>query len=190
MKFAMWCAALAMLSACGSQGAGTGTAEATSGAESTTDTFGIANAARPEPRLLTAGQPTPAQLDAARAGGVRTVITLRAPDEPGQQWEADALMTEGVRFLRIPVRGPDDLTEENARRLDAALVEALAEEGDVLLHCGSSNRVGALMALRAFFVQGKSAEEALAIGRAAGLTRLEPHVHERLRAACESLDRC
>lgn len=180
--------ALMTLAACGG-GASAG-GEATAGAESATETFGIANAARPEPRLLTAGQPTPAQLDAARAAGVRTVISLRAPDEPGQEWEADALMSEGVRFLRIPVRGPDDLTEEKARQLDAALAEALAEEGDVLLHCASSNRVGALMALRAFYVQGKRVEEALAIGRAAGLTRLEPQVRERLLAACEALERC
>lgn len=154
------------------------------------DTFGIRNAARPFPRILTAGQPTPAQLDAAHQAGVRTVISLRAEDEPGQEWEAETLEGEGVRFVRIPIRGAEDLTEDRARQLDAALAAALAEEADVLVHCGSSNRVGALMALRAFYVEGKSVEEALAVGRAAGLTRLEPVVRAHLQAACESRDRC
>ncbi len=172
-------------------GAGTTSAGgATTASDGSAETFGIRNGARPQPRLITAGQPTPAQLDAARAGGVRTVISLRADDEPGQAWEADALMTEGVRFVRIPVHGAEDLTEEKARQLDAALAEALAAEGDVLLHCGSSNRVGALMALRAFYVQGKSVEEALAVGRASGLASLEPQVRERLLAACSALGRC
>jgi len=46
----------------------------------------------------------------------------------------------------------------------------------VLVHCMSGNRVGALFALRAFWLQGMSAVEALAVGRRYGLTKLEPLV--------------
>ena len=40
--------------------------------------------------------------------------------------------------------------------------------------------VGAMMALKAKFVDGKSNEEALAIGKACGLKALEPAVKEAL----------
>ena len=50
------------------------------------------------------------------------------------------------------------------------------------MHCASGNRVGALMALRAS-QNGASAEEAMAAGKAAGLTRLEPVVAKRLEEA-------
>ncbi len=52
-------------------------------------------------------------------------------------------------------------------------------EGPVLLHCRTGNRVGALLALRAS-MQGASDEEALEIGRKAGLGSLETAVVEQL----------
>ena len=51
----------------------------------------------------------------------------------------------------------------------------------VIIHCASGNRVGALLALRANLIQGKSASEALAFGKAAGLTTLEDAVKQRLK---------
>ena len=52
-------------------------------------------------------------------------------------------------------------------------------DGPVLIHCASSNRVGALLALRES-LRGASDEEALEFGKQAGMTRLEPLVKERL----------
>ena len=54
------------------------------------------------------------------------------------------------------------------------------DDGEVLLHCASGNRVGALLALAAVQVDGASPEAALTLGRAAGLKSLEPVVMERL----------
>jgi hypothetical protein len=51
-----------------------------------------------------------------------------------------------------------------------------------LVHCASSNRVGAMIALRAALVDGASADAALAEGRRWGLKSLEPQVRERLAA--------
>ncbi|PPU82009.1 hypothetical protein XpopCFBP1817_20380 [Xanthomonas populi] len=48
--------------------------------------------------------------------------------------------------------------------------------GDVLIHCASSNRVGALIALEKGRANGAPRDEAIAIGRAAGMTSLEPLV--------------
>jgi protein tyrosine phosphatase (PTP) superfamily phosphohydrolase (DUF442 family) len=52
-------------------------------------------------------------------------------------------------------------------------------DGPVLLHCGSGNRVGAVLALR-HSLSGASEEEAIAFGNDAGLTKLEDVVRERL----------
>lgn len=130
--------------------------------------------------ILTGGQPSPAELEAVRDAGFETVINLRRPGERGTQGEAERVGELGMRYVSIPVAGADGLTEENARALAAAL--ALAS-GPVLVHCGSSNRVGALFALKAFHLDGASPEQALEIGRAAGLTRLEGAVREKLGLA-------
>jgi hypothetical protein len=50
------------------------------------------------------------------------------------------------------------------------------------VHCASSNRVGAMAALRAAWIDGRPTEEALQIGRAWGLKSLEPTVRARLEA--------
>ena len=50
--------------------------------------------------------------------------------------------------------------------------------GPVLLHWGSGNRVGAILALR-HSLSGADDEEAFSYGRSAGLTGLEPVVRER-----------
>jgi uncharacterized protein (TIGR01244 family) len=57
------------------------------------------------------------------------------------------------------------------------LVEAF--DGPVLIHCGSGNRVAALLALSKS-AEGADDEIAIEYGRQAGLTRLEGVVRERL----------
>ncbi len=47
--------------------------------------------------------------------------------------------------------------------------------GPVLVHCASGNRVGALFALREK-ANGATNEQAIAAGKTAGMTRLEPEV--------------
>ncbi len=129
--------------------------------------------------VLTGGQPTPEQLEAISRAGFRTVINLRLPSEPGVEGEAEKVAELGMRYVSIPVAGAEGLTEDNVR----ALAEALAAApGPTLLHCGSGNRVGALLALKAHWLDGASPEEALEEGRAGGLTRLEPAVRELVRA--------
>ncbi|MGD8379243.1 MAG: protein tyrosine phosphatase family protein [Gammaproteobacteria bacterium] len=136
----------------------------------------IPNAHVPLPGLLTGGQPTASQLEQAQVAGVQTVISLRTPGESDFD-EAATVKKLGMTYINIPVAGAAGVTPDNARRLDAALGKAA---GPVLLHCSSGNRVGALMALRAVLIQGRSVEEGLQLGRSAGLTRLEPKVREVL----------
>ena len=139
----------------------------------------VRNGMMPFEGVLTGGQPTDEQLAALRDAGYRTVINLRMPNEPGTGDEPETVAALGMTYVSIPLSGAADLTDENAAALAAALDEAARP---VLLHCASGNRVGALLALKAFRLDGASAEEALEIGRGAGMTRLEGSVRQLLES--------
>ncbi|HLE83343.1 MAG TPA: sulfur transferase domain-containing protein [Thermoanaerobaculia bacterium] len=129
----------------------------------------------PLPGVITGGQPDAAQLAALAEAGYRTVVDLRAPGEPySREDEKAALESLGVEYVSIPVAGPEGLTEESARALSAVLAEKDAYP--IAIHCASGNRVGALLALEAAWVDGAPPAEALALGLDAGLTGLEPKV--------------
>ncbi len=125
---------------------------------------------------VSTGQPDAETLATAREAGFVAVIDLRGEEEDRGIDEVAAVEALGMRYVSLPVHGADDVTFENAEELDRLLGEF---DGPVLVHCASGNRVGALVALRAS-AAGASDDEALAAGKAAGLTRLEPAVAERL----------
>ena len=150
-----------------------------SGAVQATELLSIPAARIPMDGVLSGGQPTPEQVEAAAAAGFRTVINLRIDAEKGFEWEAETVERLEMRYISIPVAGGKGLTRETVERLDAALVEAAAE-GPVLLHCASGNRIGAILALRAAWLHGVDAEAALRLGLANGMTRLEPTIRELL----------
>ena len=135
---------------------------------------------RPVPDLYTAGQPSPEALAALAAAGVRTVINLRSPGEAIGFDEAREVDRLGMRYVPLPVAGGEDLTPGTVERFSRELAAARAL-GPVLVHCGSANRAGALIALDQA-AQGVSPEEAIACGRRAGLAGLQPAV-ERVLAA-------
>lgn len=138
----------------------------------------LPNQVRVSDQILVGGQPSIEQLEALHAAGYRTVLNLRTEQEEGPAGaEAETL---GLMFHRLPIAGEDGLDEENARLFATLLEEA---DGPVVVHCGSGNRVGALFALKAFYVDGMDADEALAVGLASGLTSLEPSVRRHLEQA-------
>ena len=171
--------ALLTLAACSSADAPGESTAATSAAVSldAATALGVRNAAMPVPGLVTSGQLTPEQLDGLVAAGFQSFISLRGPQESGAGWEEEHTQAASVSFQRLPIDGAEGLTREAAEELAKLLEEA--GEGTVL-YCGSSNRVGALMALKSVYVDGLDAESALELGRAAGMTRLEPRVVEVL----------
>ncbi len=131
----------------------------------------------PLPMLVCAGQPDPEGFRQAAAAGLAGVVNLRPDAE--MDWDEAGLLAElGVDYLQIPVSSPNDLSQQNARILWDWL-EAHRDQ-QVMVHCASSNRVGALLALGHFLAQGDH-EEALELGRAAGLTKMEPMVVQILR---------
>lgn len=140
----------------------------------------LPNGRRPAPELLTGGQPSPEQLEAIAAAGYRTIVDLRPEGEPGAPAdEAARAAALGLAYVRIPVAGAGELTEEKVRALDLAL-DAAEDAGPVVVHCATGNRVGALLALRAALLDGVPPDAALEMGLGAGLTKLEPVVREML----------
>jgi protein tyrosine phosphatase (PTP) superfamily phosphohydrolase (DUF442 family) len=139
----------------------------------------------PIPGLTSTGQPSPEQLEAAARAGVLTVINLRADGENGFEWEEEKARALSLHYVRIPISGAADLTRANVLRLDAALREGL-DRGRVLLHCASGNRNGAMLALREAWLRGATPEAALALGKAEGLTRLEPATRRLLGLDADS----
>lgn len=139
----------------------------------------IPNATEPYPGILSSGQPTAEQFEAAARAGYRTVINLRSLSESGFEWEAGLAERLGLRYVSIPVSGPSTLTREAVAAFDAALRDARAS-GPVWVHCNSGNRNGAMFALRAAWIEGMDPEAAIAVGRSAGLTRLEGDVRQML----------
>jgi len=127
----------------------------------------IPNARFADGNVLVGGQPAKQQLVNALEHGYQAVINLRASGEFDEYDEARAVETLGMRYVHIPVAGPEDLTRENARRLHQALLEAA--DAPVIAHCASGNRVGALMALRAGLLLAHDQTLALRRGTEAGL---------------------
>ncbi len=138
----------------------------------------VKNARVPLDGVLTGGQPTEEQIERVALAGYNTVVNLRTDGEEGAWDEEPAVTGLGMRYVSIPVAGVEGITIENA----AKLAEVVADEANrpLFIHCGSGNRIGALFAMSAFHLDGEDAEAALAIGRGAGLTRLEPVVQELL----------
>lgn len=141
----------------------------------------IPNCCTPGTGLCTGGRPRPEHFQQAKDKGVRTVINLCPPGEACDYDEAAVVSGLGLHYVNIPVSGPADITADKARELAKAMAE-YSPGHPVLLHCASGNRVGALMAMKARFVDGRSPADALAEGRAAGLKALEPLVTQLIGA--------
>lgn len=138
----------------------------------------IPNFGTPAEGLCTGGQPQPDQLREAQQAGVHTIINLRPIAEHADFDEASLVASLGMTYVNIPIAGPADLTRDNAHKLADAL--EVAGNGPTLVHCASANRVGALFALKAHYLDGMDVESALALGRNAGLKAMEPLVRELL----------
>lgn len=127
---------------------------------------------------IAAGQPTEDRVRAVVAAGV-PIISLRYPEEDPFD-EAGLVAELGGSFTRYPTSGADYdrvAFREGMYDLYEAAIEA---GGTVYLHCASGNRVGASWALFHAERLGVPPEEALEIGRQAGLSGLESRVREIL----------
>jgi uncharacterized protein (TIGR01244 family) len=148
-----------------------------SDASATTLQAVVPNFRQPREHLITGGQPEASAWSTLAAHGVTTVINLRPQAEMGERDEAGEVTRAGMVYREIPVADAAGITEAKARELWTLLEQS---KGDVLVHCSSGNRVGALLAVGAATAGGETPEAALELGKRAGLTRAEPRVRELL----------
>jgi uncharacterized protein (TIGR01244 family) len=133
---------------------------------------------KPVGGITAAGQPDAAAFKVFADAGYVAVIDMRGPEENrGMADEPGLVESLGLTYVAFPLASREDISFANARELDRLLAEF---DGPVLLHCASGNRIGAILALRES-LNGASDKDAIAYGRNAGLTRLEPLVKERLQ---------
>lgn len=130
-------------------------------------TWGAAENVTHYQNLYFTGQPDAAALEAAKRAGVSLVINLRAPDE--MNWdEAAAVRNLGMRYENVPLGGKA-FDAQAIARIDELVTKAGDEK--VLVHCSSSNRAGGWFATHLVSQDKKSLEDALAMGRKAGITK-------------------
>jgi uncharacterized protein (TIGR01244 family) len=139
----------------------------------------LPNGRVPFDSILTGGQPTFEQLKKASETGFKAVINLRtAGERPDPEQESTWVKGFGMKYFHIPVAGAEGLTVQNAKLFAEALSKT--ENYPLIVHCKGGDRVGAMFALKAFHINGKSEEEALLIGESAGLKSLTKAVKKLL----------
>ncbi len=126
--------------------------------------------------ITSAGQPDEVALKVFAKNGYRTVIDLRTAGENRGLDEAAVVAELGMHYVNLAIAGGQAISFSNAQALDEAIENA---EGPVLIHCGSANRVGALLALRKS-LEGADDETALEYGRQSGMTGLQQRVEDIL----------
>lgn len=131
----------------------------------------------PRPGLCTSGQPGGSAWAPLARAGVHTVVNLRAAGELPDRDEAQEVRQAGLDYVHIPIADPDALTREAAYTLQQVLLNSPIT---VLVHCASANRAGALIALADAWYGSRDIEDALALGRDAGMTAWEPTVRALL----------
>ncbi|VAW88307.1 hypothetical protein MNBD_GAMMA17-1382 [hydrothermal vent metagenome] len=132
----------------------------------------------PQSNRYGAGQPEAASFLTIAKAGIKHVINLRPPSETPGFNEAAIVTQAGMAYYNIPISGSGDLTRANVILIDKTLRRIGNEPA--LLHCSSSNRVGAVMALKAAWLEDATIEEAIAVGQQWGLTKLQPVVEKLL----------
>lgn len=113
------------------------------------------------------GQPTAAALATARKMGVKVVVNIRSDQEMAALDFDEAALVEqlGMEYVAIPVT-PQTFGPADADALKDVLRKT---SGPVLIHCGSSNRVGALWAMYLQRHRSVALDDAIELGRKAGL---------------------
>jgi uncharacterized protein (TIGR01244 family) len=116
--------------------------------------------------VFVAGGVTPSDYPLLKDLGIKSILNLRKPGETPNIDAAALAEAQGIEHIRLPWKGPDELTDE---RLDA-MREVLREaERPMLFHCGSANRVSAGWLAYRVLDQGVDLETALVEAKTFGL---------------------
>ncbi|RUO71401.1 fused DSP-PTPase phosphatase/NAD kinase-like protein [Pseudidiomarina salinarum] len=136
----------------------------------------VENYSRPSPYIAAGGQLSEGALAELKAQGFRTVVSLLTEEEGVAEEQTEA-HEAGLNFYGLGV----STTAPTWDQVQAfAKIASSPANYPILVHCASSNRVGAIWALYRFHM-GVPAEIAIEEGRAAGLqTSREGAVREMM----------
>lgn len=132
---------------------------------------------RPDENTIVCGALDDEKVVALAAAGVELVINLQPDDELSFD-ERAAVERAGMHYEQLPISGTQDLKQLKILAFDNILRQYHGKK--TAMHCGSGNRVGAAMALRAGWLRGRKMDTAMERGRSHGLTKLAEEVHNRL----------
>jgi len=116
-----------------------------------------------------AGQPSPEEFKQYADMGVETVLNLRTqPEVDGLDFDQPAAIKDaGMNYEHVGIRG--EPTKEQLNKIFAVIEKSEAAKEPILLHCGSSNRVGYIWSMYRATRNGIALEDAIAEGKAAGM---------------------
>lgn len=132
---------------------------------------------RPDENTIVCGALDEGKVAALAAAGVEVVINLQPDDELSFDEKA-AVEGAGIDYEQLPISGANDLKQLKMLAFDNILRQHHGKK--IAMHCGSGNRVGAAIALRAGWLRGRKMDTAMERGRSHGLTKLAEEVHNRL----------
>ncbi|WP_372843716.1 serine/threonine protein phosphatase [Psychrobacter sp.] len=132
---------------------------------------------RPDENTIVCGALDEDKVAALAAAAVEVVINLQADDELSFDEKA-AVESAGMDYEQLPISGANDLKQLKMLAFDNILRQHHGKK--IAMHCGSGNRVGAAIALRAGWLRGRKMDTAMERGRSHGLTKLAEEVHNRL----------
>ena len=132
---------------------------------------------RPDANTVVCGALDEEKVAALAKAGVDVVINLQPDDELSFD-ESVAVERAGMHYAQLPISGAADLKQLKILAFDNILRQYHGKK--IAVHCGSGNRVGAAIALRAGWLRGRKMDTAMERGRSHGLTKLEDEVYKRL----------
>lgn len=132
---------------------------------------------RPDANTVVCGALDEEKVAGLAKAGIDVVINLQ-PDEELSFDESAAVERAGMQYEQLPISGAADLKQLKILAFDNILRQHHGKK--IVLHCGSGNRVGAAIALRAGWLRGRKMDTAMERGRSHGLTKLEDEVFKRL----------
>lgn len=132
---------------------------------------------RPDTNTIVCGALDEEKVAVLAKVGVESVINLQPDDELSFD-EAAAVERAGMHYEQLAINGAADLKQLKILAFDNILRQHHGKK--IALHCGSGNRVGAAIALRAGWLRGRKMDTAMERGRSHGLTKLEDEVYKRL----------
>lgn len=140
-------------------------------------TWGAADNVMQIKHLYISRQPDPVGITEAGRDGVGVVVNSRLPGETDWDQKA-AVEAAGMTYYNVPIsREGDSLDADTMHRLTAIVSQHRDEQ--ILMYCGSGNRVSAWLATHLVEDHGLGEDEALAIAHETGLTK--PALEQRVR---------